>query len=285
MNLYILLGAAALGGALLYFYLHHLKQKKKVALDKPEYKPYKLVRKTKLSPNSYQFRFALPSPDMSLGLPIGKHVYVRAKTAQGEQSRPYTPTSSDDDKGHFDLVIKIYPTGKLTPHLEKLKEGDYVDVKGPAGKLAYHGDGKFTIQEGKNNAISKKVRKLGLIAGGTGITPMYQMITAILKNAKDKTSMSMVYGSISEDDILLRKELEAYERENKSNLKIFYVLDKPSEGWKGGSGYVSTDMISQNLPPPADDVLILMCGPPRMIEMLEQHMNTLGYNESMYFAY
>jgi cytochrome-b5 reductase len=38
---------------------------------------------------------------------------------------------------------------------------------------------------------------VGLIAGGTGITPMYQLIKAIFKNPNDKTKVSLVYGNVN----------------------------------------------------------------------------------------
>lgn len=48
--------------------------------------------------------------------------------------RPYTPVSSDDDKGYVDLMVKIYfknvhpkfPNGgKMTQYLEKMEIGRY----------------------------------------------------------------------------------------------------------------------------------------------------------------
>lgn len=44
--------------------------------------------------------------------------------------RAYTPTSLTDDKGTFELVIKVYPNGKVTEHLFEMKEGDEIMVKG-----------------------------------------------------------------------------------------------------------------------------------------------------------
>jgi NAD(P)H-flavin reductase len=38
---------------------------------------------------------------------------------------------------------------------------------------------------------------IGLIAGGTGITPMYQLIKTIFKNPNDKTKVTLVYGNVS----------------------------------------------------------------------------------------
>ena len=53
------------------------------------------------------YRFALPKPTDVLGLPIGQHISVQAEIDGKQVMRSYTPTSSDDDKGHFDLLIKV----------------------------------------------------------------------------------------------------------------------------------------------------------------------------------
>jgi ferredoxin-NADP reductase len=49
----------------------------------------------------------LPRKDSVLGLPIGQHVSVMAEINGKQISRSYTPTSSDDDRGHFDLLVKV----------------------------------------------------------------------------------------------------------------------------------------------------------------------------------
>lgn len=45
----------------------------------------------------------------------------------------------------------------------------------------------------------------GMLAGGTGITPMFQVLNAILKNPKDHTCVTLLYGNLTQEDILLRK--------------------------------------------------------------------------------
>ena len=35
--------------------------------------------------------------------------------------RPYTPTSVKDAKGYFDLVVKVYPEGKMSKHIGDMK--------------------------------------------------------------------------------------------------------------------------------------------------------------------
>lgn len=56
-----------------------------------------------------------------------------------------------------------------------------------------------------------KVRKLGMMAGGTGITPMLQVISAVMREGSSSSSsveMSLIFANKSEDDILLRDMIE-----------------------------------------------------------------------------
>ncbi|KAL0625473.1 NADH-cytochrome b5 reductase 3 [Plecturocebus cupreus] len=64
-----------------------------------------------ISHDTRRFRFALPSPQHILGLPVGQHIYLSARIDGNLVIRPYTPVSSDDDKGFVDLVIKVKPVG------------------------------------------------------------------------------------------------------------------------------------------------------------------------------
>ena len=56
-------------------------------------------------------------------------------------------------------------------------------------------------------------------------------------------------------------------------MQVYYTIDKTKdgkipEGWKGGVGYVTKDMASAHIPPPSDDNLVLVCGPPPMYKAL-----------------
>ena len=65
---------------------------------------------------------------MVLGLPLGQHVYLRARIDGQLVLRPYTPTSLDAcERGFFDLVVKVYRAhtsprfpegGKMSQHLD-----------------------------------------------------------------------------------------------------------------------------------------------------------------------
>ena len=66
---------------------------------------------------------------------------------------------------------------------------------------------------------------------------------------------------------------------------MFYTLDQAAEDWRGGIGYVTADMIKEHIEPPADDVLVVRCGPPLMNKAVRQHLTALGYTRDMQFDF
>ncbi|GLT71830.1 hypothetical protein SLA2020_438230 [Shorea laevis] len=227
-------------------------------------------------------------PTAKLGLDVASCLVTRAPIGQDAEGkpkyviRPYTPISDPDSKGYFDLLIKVYPEGKMSQHFASLKPGDVVEVKGPIEKLRYTPNMK---------------KHIGMIAGGTGITPMLQVIEAILKNPDDKTQVSLLYANVSPDDILLKQKLDILATSH-PNLKVFYTVDNPSKNWRGGTGYISKDMVVKGLPDPSDDTLILVCGPPGMMKHISGDkakdrsqgeltgiLKELGYSEQMVYKF
>jgi len=270
---------------------------KKVTLENPNTKyPLKLVEKQKISHDTRKFVFALPSSGHILGLPVGQHIYLSAKVDGSLVVRPYTPVTSDEDLGHMDLVVKVYfknvhpkfpDGGKMSQYLESMSIGDTIDVRGPSGLLVYDGKGQFSIKpDKKSDAKSVSVSRVSMIAGGTGITPMLQLITAVFRCADDKTELSLLFANQSEDDILVREELEAVQAQHPDRFKLWYTVDRPNEGWKYSKGFIDADMIKEALFEPSEDNLVLMCGPPPMINFACQpNLDKLGYSQEMRFAY
>ena len=78
-----------------------------------------------------------------------------------------------------------------------------------------------------------------MIAGGTGITPMLQVMQEVARNPEDKTKVTLVFANVTEQDILCRKEIDEICASNPQQFSTYYVLDKPPAGWKGGAGYIS----------------------------------------------
>lgn len=194
----------------------------------------------------FSYKFSLPNSNDILGLPIGRHISIQAEINGKNIMRSYTPISSDDDRGHFKLLVKSYEKGNISRYLSLLTLGQTVRVKGPKGQFKYE---------------PGLVTHLGMIAGGTGITPMLQIIRAIMKNPKDKTKVSLIYANVGFEDILLKSELDELANTHPKQFEVYYVLNiPPAQGWNGGVGFVTKDMIAKHIPAPESTMKLLMCG-------------------------
>lgn len=92
---------------------------------------------------------------------------------------------------------------------------------------------------------------------------MYQLARAIFKNPADKTSVTLVFGNLTEADILLKHEFQDLENTYPNRFRAFYVLDHPPDGWTQGKGHITKDLLKTVLPEPKEEnVKIFVCGPP-----------------------
>ncbi|RYG47242.1 hypothetical protein EON67_08750, partial [archaeon] len=116
------------------------------------------------------------------------------------------------------LVVKVYPTGVVSKYFGDLKVGDEVEIKGPIKKFDY---------------VPNTWNAIGMIAGGSGITPMLQLIRAILDNPRDKTEVRLLFANKTPADVILKAELDALAAVH-PNFKVTYIVDAGSAGadWK-----------------------------------------------------
>lgn len=232
-------------------------------LDPKRYKSLPVIRIEHLSHNVSRYTFRLPHAEDVVGLPIGQHVSVKATVDGKSVTRSYTPVSNNLDKGLLQLMIKIYPDGLLTGrYFASLAVGDTVLFRGPKGA--------YTHQPGQ-------VKRIGMIAGGTGVTPMYQLIRAICEDEFDTTEVSLILANRTVEDILLRPELEAFARKYPKNFQLWLMLDHPPQGWEYGVGFVTVDVMRGKLPAPGKDHKVLVCGPPGMVSASKKALASLGF--------
>lgn len=263
---FLFCGAVLLVCTIIAVILEIQANQSKTVLNKEKLQEFPLVGKTILTHNTAVYRFGLPKKDQVLGLPIGQHISVQANINGKEIVRSYTPTSLDSDSvGFFELLIKSYEKGNISKHFAELKIGDKIKVRGPKGFYQY---------------VPNMCEEIGMIAGGTGIAPMYQIMKAIFANDADKTKVSLVYGNQTEEDILLKKELDAFVAKKPDQFNIYYMLDKAPESWTGGVGYITADIMKDHLPIPADGVQLLVCGPPPMVSSIKRNAVSIGFQKA-----
>ena len=165
-----------------------------------------------------------------------------------------------------------------------MKPGQSLEMKGPIPKYPW--------------ALNKH-RHVALIAGGTGITPMYQLCRAIFNNPDDQTKVTLVFGNIAERDILLKSEFDRLEKDFPDRFRAFYVLDNPPQGWKQGKGFITKDLLKTIVPGPREEnVKVFVCGPPGLYKAisgakkspgdqgeLSGYLKELGYESSQVFKF
>ncbi|KAI8899955.1 hypothetical protein BC833DRAFT_524085, partial [Globomyces pollinis-pini] len=148
------------------------------------------------------------------------------------------------------ILVKHYPDGVMSRFFSNTKQGDKVFLAGP-----------FDSMPPYQHNLKKH---LGLIAGGTGITPMYQLIKYILEDPEDKTKISLCYANKTPEDVLLKRELDLLCEAYPDRLNVTYTVEKPNWNWKGLTGRLNSDLLRNTLPKDEDSV-ILVCGPEGLV--------------------
>ncbi|KAL4925704.1 nitrate reductase [Aspergillus undulatus] len=255
------------------------------ALEKHRWVAVKLTDRKPISPDTREYTFTLPEGKPVLGIGPCQHIEMAFHMKDKMVIRPYTPTlpllprlkdqanGTDslaeyrDGRGFFMLTVKTYfpnddqPGGALSNILDTLPLGEEVDIRGPTGDIVYEGFGNFTVSGEK-----RKYNRVSLVLGGTGITPGYALIAGIMLTKDDKTEIRVIDANKTPGDILLRNELDKFEAESNGQLKIAHVISSPADDWKGLKGHVNKEIIQNHLFEPADDNVVILCGPPVMIE-------------------
>ncbi|SCV02009.1 LAMI_0G15170g1_1 [Lachancea mirantina] len=235
------------------------RRRKSVSEDK--WTALELEEQTVISKNSAIYRFKLKTSLEALNVPTGHHLAVKVPVDGQEHIRYYTPISPAFETGHFDIIVKSYPDGTVSKYFASLKPGSLVNFKGPVGRFNY---------------VPNSFKHIGLIAGGSGITPMLQVLNKIITTPEDFTKISLIYANDTENDILLKEELDEM-AEVYPNFDVHYVLRYPTGSWNGDSGLVSKEIMQKYLPEPADENRLLISGRPEMVKMLLNYAEELGW--------
>lgn len=275
-----LASAAAAAGALALVVL--LTRRVRVALagevllgDKAALYWVRLEQRSSVAHNVHLFRFALHSHKQRLGFRVGEHVLLHARIGDLTVARPYTPVSHVDRRGSFDILVKVYHAGEskkfpnggvMSQYLQSLRPGDKIQVQGPRGRFVYEGRGYFSL--GADGVRLPLVTRLGLVAAGSGVTPMLQLLRHLLADDIDQTRVMMVDVNHSERDIIERQELDEYARSHAQHFSICHVLSKPPPCENTAAcvaGPLNLDIMTEHLPPPDAGTVVLCCGPPSLI--------------------
>lgn len=233
-----------------------------------EFIPVPLLEKFKVSPTSTILRFGLPDSGKSLGLSTCSCILAGGKIGNGEDEefvvRPYTPISTNEMIGSFDLLVKRYDEGKMSSFLSSLNPSTNQEV--------FFKHAPFNV---KIQFPFEKVKFVGMIAGGTGITPMIQALHALLgekqgDNEYNVEKVSLLYGNRIAGDILAKDMLDDWVN-TYSKFSMTHVLSHEplDSSWtEGKRGFIGKELIASFPKPSEGNSIIFVCGPPAMYTAL-----------------
>jgi cytochrome-b5 reductase len=133
-----------------------------------------------------------------LVIKAGQHLIMKCSADENQNvvvTRAYTPISDlkYSNMGQFEVLIKLYESGKMSKYIQKLKDDDVVEWRGPCGNFSY---------------VPNSYRHLLMLCAGTGIAPMYPIAKSIVENDLDETLIHLLFTCKGSEDILLRDEMQ-----------------------------------------------------------------------------
>jgi predicted ferric reductase len=164
--------------------------------------------------------------------------------------------SSSAEREEVELAVKAL--GDFTSRVGDLEPGTRVYVDGPHGV--------FSIDQDEGPGF-------GLIAGGVGIAGLISMLRT-MADRKDVRPAVLFYANGEWDDVAYREELEGLK--DRLNLTVVHVLERPTEAWRGETGYVTREVLARHLPPGYRRFQFFICGPDQMMDAVEAALVQLG---------
>ena len=241
-----------------------------------------LHSKKRISSDTIIFTFTLDHDAQTLGLPVGQHLMIRLRDPVTREAiiRPYTPISEITRKGFLDVLIKLYldpdameKGGKMSKAMSALPIGHGVDFKGPIGKFTYLGKGRYLVNE-----TERKVKRFAMICAGSGITPIFQVFRAVMRDKSDPTTCTVINGNRLIEDILCREDLDALLQGNEDRGQVIYTLTKAPDTWEGLKGRINAELVQKHCARDGD-TMVLICGPEALEKSIHIALKEQGWTD------
>lgn len=193
----------------------------------------------------------------------GQYISVSVNVGESKTTRSYSLCGSPDwtwrEPGVYNIMVKrVEDDGFVSKFIQDdWQVGAEIAISAPQGHLYYE-------------PIRDEKRVLAL-AGGSGITPFMGMARAI-KDGYEDFDLTIIYGSRTEEDILLKDELDELAAAC-PKVHVVHVLDSEEKaGYE--HGFITAELIKKLAG--EDAVSVFMCGPQAMYRFLDGEIAKLG---------
>ena len=160
------------------------------------------------------------------------------------------------------------PPGKGSSYIFNLNPGDKLTLSGPYGEFF----------------VKKTEREMCFVGGGAGMAPLRSQVLHHLTTLKTTRIMSFWYGARSKQELFFDEEFRALEQAH-DNFSFHVALSdpQPEDNWTGMTGYIHQNLKENYLAKHQDptEIEYYLCGPPMMIDAIEQMLDDLGVDPEM----
>jgi len=178
----------------------------------------------------------LPGQSIAVTIPDG---------TSGSSFMRYYSIASLPSSSHLMLLFNVGEHGKGGAFLMEHSVGDELHCSGPFGSFHLHDDPE---------------RDLLFVGTGTGIAPLWSMITSLLERSCSQP-ITLLWGLRRESDIYYLEELQK-RADRHSNFAFTLTLSQPGQNWRGKTGRV-THLLQEF--PQVDHLAVYVCGNRKMV--------------------
>lgn len=253
--------------------LFNLFKKSPKSDDKPStYLTLRVREVVRETPDAVTIYFEHPEPHLEYK--PGQFLTVIVEINGKEERRSYSLCTSPFVDPFPGITVKRLQCGVVSNYLnDHIAPGKKISVMRPMGNFTseYH---------------SKNARKYGMVAAGSGITPLMGIMKSILVN-EPESSVHLLYGSRGEDHIIFRLHLENLKQEYHGRLEVTHYLSRPSESWSGKRGRIVAETLQEfantlkdyGQTPPQ----FFLCGPTELMDLTTETLTSMGFDRNSIF--
>jgi NAD(P)H-flavin reductase len=145
--------------------------------------------------------------------------------------RPYTPTALESTDT-MDIIVKIYPDGKFTSNLAKLRMGAELKIRGPIRD-------SHILESFHQNPWSDVI----CLCTGTGITPVILALEYLFSSGRFRGNFVIISSFQSDLDVIRLKQLEGIESKYEGRVKMHVIVGIAGTQWTGMIGRITPEII------------------------------------------
>jgi ring-1,2-phenylacetyl-CoA epoxidase subunit PaaE len=195
----------------------------------------------------------------------GQHVIVRRTTAEGEIRRTYSIcTAADSDE--LKIGVRRIEGGALSTYLTTdLAAGSSIDVSLPTGEFGHQ-------------LLDPGVTSIGLVAVGSGITPLLSMAATHLRRSSE-TTVTLLLGNRSTSSTMFAEEIAALKDLYLDRLNVAHVMTREPRSSDLLNGRIDATHMSALLAaiiPHRDIDQWFLCGPMEAVLGAQEALESAG---------